>query len=279
MAKIKSIFKAFTPPIILNTFKKLQKKEIEKNVASMWSGNYDNWEKAKSSCTGYESNSILEKCKNALLKVKNGEAVYERDSVIFDHIQYAWPLLACLQDIAIASNNQLRVIDFGGSLGSTYFQNVHFLKKNLALEWYIVEQPGFVDVGKKEFENRQLKFEYTVDEVMEKSDINCLLLSSVLQYVDNPPKWIDKFLKIGVPYIIIDRTGFIKGQQRLTVQNVPESVYPASYPCWFFNEKQFLNYFSTRYDVIAEFKSYIDNDAISDDQKLMYWKGFYLKRK
>ena len=32
--------------------------------------------------------NVLEKCKNALLKVKNGEAAYERDSVLFNQIQY-----------------------------------------------------------------------------------------------------------------------------------------------------------------------------------------------
>ncbi len=61
----------------------------------------------------------------ATRKVVAGEAVYERDSVVFDHLEYAWPLLACLLQIA-AERRSLRVIDFGGSLGSSWRQNRRF---------------------------------------------------------------------------------------------------------------------------------------------------------
>lgn len=78
-------------------------------------------------CKGYDSHKILDKCKRATLEVVNGNAVYERDSVLFDAIQYSWGLLAGLQYAAICTNNKLNVIDFGGSLGLTYHQNSNFL--------------------------------------------------------------------------------------------------------------------------------------------------------
>lgn len=52
-----------------------------------WFGNYPTWNDAQKECSGYENKVILEVVKNAILKVKNGEAVYERDSVLFDEIQ------------------------------------------------------------------------------------------------------------------------------------------------------------------------------------------------
>jgi len=55
-----------------------------------------------SASTGYDNDMILEKTRLALLKVKNGEAAYERDSVVFEDIQYAWPLLAGLLWVAAA---------------------------------------------------------------------------------------------------------------------------------------------------------------------------------
>jgi putative methyltransferase (TIGR04325 family) len=70
--------------------------------------------------TGYDSEIILEKTRDALLKVKNGEAAYERDSVLFDEIQYAWPLLTSLMWVAAQAKGILNVLDFGGSLGTTY---------------------------------------------------------------------------------------------------------------------------------------------------------------
>ena len=53
--------------------------------------------------------------------------VYERDSVLFDTIRYSWPLLSDLLRAASEDQNHLSVLDFGGSLGSSYYQNRVFL--------------------------------------------------------------------------------------------------------------------------------------------------------
>ena len=40
----------------------------------------------------------------------------------------------------------------------------------------------------------------------------------------------------------------------LTVQNVHPSIYSASYPSWFFNEKKFLDFLNPHYDLVEEFE-------------------------
>jgi len=69
-------------------------------------GNYASWANAQQVSTGYNSDLILEKVKDALLKVKRGEAVYERDSVLFDEVQYSWPLLAGLVGVPTSKGNR-----------------------------------------------------------------------------------------------------------------------------------------------------------------------------
>src|SRR5262245_44680393 len=101
-----------------------------------WHGDFADWAEAKRACSGYDSDVILERVKAALLKVKRGEAVYERDSVLFDSKQYSWPVLASLLWIASQHQNRLTVMDFGGSLGSSYFQNREFLGHLTGLRWY-----------------------------------------------------------------------------------------------------------------------------------------------
>ena len=56
-------------------------------------------------------------------KVKNGETVYERDSVIFDQIEYSWPVLTGLMCAAAQNSGCLKVLDFGCSLGSSNLEN------------------------------------------------------------------------------------------------------------------------------------------------------------
>ena len=108
--ELKKALEGMTPPLLMNALK-------SKFGSYGFSGNYSTWEEAKASSEGYDSGSILDKVKEALLKVKNGQAVYERDSVLFDEIEYSWPLLAALLWISSRHDNRLNLVDFGGSLG------------------------------------------------------------------------------------------------------------------------------------------------------------------
>ena len=145
---MRQFIKSLIPPILFNLLKRLRPNKYG------WRGSYSTWEEAKKVSIGYDSKEILQKVRASLLKVKNKEAVFERDSVIFDKIQYSWPLLAGLMYACVKSKGELRVLDFGGSLGSTYFQNKKFLDEIDEVSWSIVEQKHFVDVGKKDFKDR-----------------------------------------------------------------------------------------------------------------------------
>lgn len=277
--------KSVLPPILLNIYRKLNQRNISVKSMEMkvsqygWSGNYNNWEDAKKNCSGYESDIILNKVKDSLLKVKNGEAVYERDSVLFDEIQYSWSLLAGLQRASLENDGRLCVLDFGGSFGSTYFQNKGFLCSPNDLQWCIVEQANFVNCGKRYFEDEKLMFYYTIEECMSKHKPNVLLLSGVLQYLEKPYEWVDKFVGLGIPYIIMDRTSFVEYDSSiLTVQNVPNSIYQASYPAWFFNKPEFLSHF-TGYSLLAIFESYCDGRIILNNKLNAEWLGFLFKLK
>jgi putative methyltransferase (TIGR04325 family) len=246
--------------------------------AIIWSGNYASWEEAKAHCTGYEADNILKKVRESVLKVKNGEAAYEQDSVVFDKIQYSWPLLACLFKIALENGNQLSVLDFGGSLGSSYFQNRNFLK-DIQLEWSIVEQAHFVECGKKEIADDTLKFYYTIEECRTERKPHILLLSGVLQYLDKPYEWIKKFMSYNFEYIIISRTSFINdSQDLLTIQQVPECIYSASIPTWFFSENKFMSGILHNYTLLEEFKDDFESDTLIEGKRA-YWKGLFFKSK
>ena len=274
---VKKIVKLVAPPILLFFIKKIYFKIFNNAFPPpIWIGDYANWEEAKKKCTGYDSQIILEKCKNSLLQVKNGTAIYERDSVIFNKKQYSWPLLAGLQKAAINNGGKLCVLDFGGSLGSSFFQNKDFLAIN-DLKWCIVEQPNFIECGKEFFESNYLKFYYTLDECLQNEQPNVLLLSSVLQYLDKPYEWIEKLIKLNFNYIIIDRTSFTDNSRDIiTIQSVPESIYKASYPMWFFGKENLLNKFKN-YKIVSEFSSYAENDCIINGN-VGSWAGMILEK-
>jgi len=220
-------------------------------------GPYLSWNDAIQACTGYESDLILKKTKEALLKVKNGEAVYERDSVLFDEIQYSWPLLAGLMWVAAQSGGRLNVLDFGGSLGSTYYQNREFLEQLIHVRWNIVEQPKHVSVGKEFFEDEMLRFYPTIEEYHKNNSPDVIIMSGVLQYLENPYEILESLFDLPSDYIIIDRTPFWNGEiDHIFVQHVPSSIYEASYPSWIFSKDKIYRLFKTKkWKIIAQFKT------------------------
>jgi putative methyltransferase (TIGR04325 family) len=263
---MKKIMKKFIPPIFFDIKNKLF------HSKNGWKGTYETWQAAEKASTGYDTDKILTKVKASLLKVKHGEAVYERDSVIFDEIQYSWPLLAGLMLAASRFPQGLRILDFGGSLGSTYFQNKKFIDKLRNVSWNIVEQKHFVTAGKKDFEDETLAFYYDFQTCIESVKPNVLLLSSVLQYIEKPYTLLDEILKYKFDYIIIDRSPFSTSKaDEIKLQIVPSYIYTASYPCWFFDEYFMINYFkSKKYEVIETFEAL---DGRSDEYN---FKGFIL---
>lgn len=245
---VKTLAKRWLPPALLERLKPLFRRNI------YFSGDYPDWKAAGAQSSGYNSALILERVKEAMLRVTNGEAKFERDSVPFDEVQHSFPVLAGLLRAASESGNRLSVLDFGGSLGSSYFQCRDFLSVLLSLSWGIVEQRHFVDCGRELFETDQLRFFHTISECVEHTAPNVVLLSSVLQYVPDPYDVLDELMGTGISYLVIDRTPF--ADQRadwITIQHVPESIYNASYPCRIFGRQVFLAKFRGRYDLIAQF--------------------------
>lgn len=220
------------------------------------SGDYDSWAAAVAASTGYEAEGILEKTRSALLKVKRGEAAYERDSVLFDNVEYSWPILAGLMSSAAQQGGHLSVLDFGGSLGSTYFQNRRFLSRLVSVRWNVVEQARHVEIGALSFADDQLRFHASLQDCIRAESPKCAVLSSVLQYIESPDVILAALEDCSVDMLLIDRTPFWAGDRdRLCVQTVPPDIYSGSYPSWIFSRERFLSRIPADWEILTTFDS------------------------
>ncbi len=242
----RDLLKDFLPPILLRQLS---------GLSYGWRGNYTSWELAKKNCSGYNSFTIIEKVKEAAIKVRNGKALFERDSVIFEKAEYNFQLIATLMWITSRNNGELNVLDFGGSLGSSYFQNRNFLTHLRNFKWNIIEQERFVEAGLKEFSDETLNFHYTIDECLKTNTPDVIILSSVLPYLENPYEILDSIISRKFRFIFFDKMPFVNGPDRITVQKVNPSIYRASYPCWFFNEFKFIAKMERDYTMVFSFNN------------------------
>ena len=246
---IKSIAKEWLPPILTKALQSLEKDKIS------FEGPFSSWEKASAQSTGYDATHILDKVLAATLKVRAGEAAFERDSVLFDTPKYEWAMISGLMWAAAKNNGKLNVLDFGGALGSSYFQNKKFWDTLPELQWNIVEQPNYVSLGKTHIQNEQIRFYNTIESYKKENTPNVILVSSVLQYLPDPFTTISELIALKSPFIVLDRITVNATQNHAYyVQHVPQTIYKASYPCISFSEELLIQAFKN-YNLVTEFQS------------------------
>jgi putative methyltransferase (TIGR04325 family) len=245
---LKYFARSWLPPALIAIYRFLKGRGIR------FIGRYSSWRTALDASTGYDADSILARVSAASAKVKSGEAIYERDSVLFDKVEHSFPLLAVLMRAALENSGKLTVIDFGGSLGSSYFQCKHFLPRDLDLSWYVVEQEKFVRRGREAFASDELQFFFSIPECTAQRKPDVVLFASVLQYLEHVDRIVDAAVATGAEYIAIDRTPFIAlDADWLCVQHVPANIYKASYPCSILSESRLKQLLHDRFELVTEF--------------------------
>ena len=235
----------------------------EKSQGIHYFGDYDSWEDAYRECKGYEDENIIDTVSRAVEKVLNGEAEWERDSCLFYEQKYNYPICSSILKCAVQKNGRggVRILDIGGSLGSTYFQNRKYLEDVIELEYVVAEQDNFVKYGKKHLENGTLRFISSLDDYEEYGEFDIILMSSSLQYINPYEDIIAKIVKAKPRYIILDRI-LVSNRGRICRETVPERIYKGSYPLRIFTENEIINFFSPDYKVVENDTSSIGNTPV-----------------
>ena len=231
-------------------------------------GKFALWEDALKISSGYNDPVILSKSKISIKKIMNKEAKFERDTVLFYNDDPDIQLIAIIQKLY--QNKNIKICDFGGSFGSSYFQNISFLNKD-KIEWNIVEQKKIVKYANKNIRIKKLNFFTNIDNVLKKN-IDLIIFSSVIQYLEAPYSILKKITKKKIINIIISRTPFFNDRDIIKVQIVPKHIYESSYPVRIFNKKKFLNF--------MKINGYLVKQKIKVNEKLdkYNYQSFYFKK-
>tara|TARA_B000000460_G_C21505806_1_gene388506 strand:+ start:368 stop:1186 length:819 start_codon:yes stop_codon:yes gene_type:complete len=266
-----SLIKNLLPPIIYNKLKLLLGKQ-----GTYFTGEYKSWNDTLVHCKGYDEEDILNKVLQSAQKVKSGEMAYERDGILFDSIEYSWQVLTGIIWVAARNSGLLCVLDMGGSLGTTYFQNNKFLNEINLSSWNIVEQPKYVKAGKTYFEDEKLIFFDSIENCLETCTPNVILISSSLQYMIDPYAIINSLCNIGADAIILDRTIINNYKSnKIYVQHAMPSI-GGSYPCYSISESWLFDLLNETYDLIESFDSLSFHELINIDST---FKGYIFYKK
>ena len=260
---IKLIF----PKFIIKIINKLFNREIK------FIGNYRNWSAAIKNSKGYSDNKIFIKSKESFLQVFRKKAKFERDSLLFYSEIINYPLIKILNKFQKTKGACLNVLDFGGSFGSTYFQNYSILKNKNRFDWAIVEQIKLVKFMRKFKLEDNLNFYLSISNYITQRRPDVVLFSSVIQYLKSPYKIINFLIKKKIKFFLFLKTPFFYDKEVIKVQKVPKHIYDSSYPIRIFNQCSFLKIFlDNNYKVN---RNYFPNEEIDD----IFFKNFIFELK
>lgn len=218
----------------------------------VFQGDYPGWAAACAVAEGYDDPEKSTRIIAAAREVRAGRAGWDRDGVLFHEPQWHEPLVAALRRVAQAGGGVLEVVDFGGGLGSTWWQHRTALA-DFRVSWRVVERARLVDAGRREFSDAVLTFHPTLAAAQAASPAQVILLSSVLPYLEDPHALLREVAAWGAPHVIVDRTPFVTGgRDRLAVQSAPPDLGGGRYPCWLFDRAGVTTAFQVHYDLAGE---------------------------
>lgn len=251
MATVKDLARAVTPPII---WRALAKARHRPSPATRFEGPFDCWGSAAAASATWEDAEIIDRLLRAALRQRDGEVVFQRDGVELDHILYSDATLAFLTAALARVPGQLRVVDIGGSLATSYFQNRHLLPPELDCQWRVVEVPALAKVGREHFEFGPLRFLDCWRAALDAAPDGSVLFAGSLQYMPEPMAVLDELAARQVGVIGFERT--LMGAQdhhEPYVQIPPAGYYAATYPAWHFSAERFVAEMTARgYRQIAD---------------------------
>jgi putative methyltransferase (TIGR04325 family) len=247
----------------------------------VWQGPFNSWKEAdvyaQKIFGNYSNNSILKKVIKAANIAKKKRGSYERDGCVISSLEYGFHIISIIfYHYYNNKKKNYKVLDVGGSLGSTFYQNKKFLFLLKKLSWSVLEQKNFAEYGNLNLNEPKLNFFSNIDKALLKK-YDLIIMSGSLQYLENYKEIFEKLIKSKPKYIILDRTieSANNEKTKIFVQINPKKLIESSYPVRIFNQKDLFLPLKYNYELIAN----IFEDTIRNLNVLGYSKCYIFKLK
>lgn len=208
---------------------------------------YPSWDEALANSTDWHHPSIALRALASARLVRDGKCTVEQDGRTAVDVSYSGALLAALL-LGAVRHDSFQVIDFGGGLGSNFFQHRQLLPHLAARlkHWHIVERPIIVRHGHAEFALPGLSFH---EQVPHLDGPTVTMFTGSFQYLREPFAVLDQ---IKSDILAIDRVVMVDptldlGRDEIHVQTPsPTLYYGANFPVWRFSYRPLIERMAQR---------------------------------
>ena len=231
-----------------------------------------------SDSSGYNAEQILDRALSAAIEVRDGRGSHERDGVVFYTRETNWPLMGAIGLAAATRNRRITVLDFGGSLGTAFFQHKNLLDRFSGIDWRVVEQNNFVEAGRREMKVKGLSFFGSVEEATKGARPLVTYAGSSIQYVEEPMKTLREISLVTSQFLILDRIPVSPDKSRLLRQVVEKHPYDASYPMHVLSQVEIEQSISEHWLLLASHEC-VGGRSRTSEGFPFEWRGLVFMRK
>ena len=246
----------------------------EKRPVHVWEGVYASFADTAGETTVFDSDiwigKVVERAQQAI-RDSSGGAIPS----IANTTDYALPFVAAL---AVPSVRSLRILDFGGGMGTSYVQLRTMLPRGRAVDFTVVENPAVCRAGEALFAAEEaMRFLTAMPPPPERFDI--VHFGSSLHYVEDWKGILAAAVALQPDYILFADLPAADNRTFVTLQNFHERRIPVH----FWNVEEFVGYVEgLRYDLVLRSR-FLGNRTLSttnfdDDHRLTYTSQLIFRR-
>jgi putative methyltransferase (TIGR04325 family) len=200
----------------------------------IWEGVYRSFSEVPAEEPGFDGETWIS---NSLKRIAALREEAERNVLLPPASNYREGLLPLLAALGYNENGSVRILDFGGGLGFTYYQTICGLPRTEGVEYHVVEREAVCRAGKEFFgaNHSNLQFLTELPQTWERFDI--VHSGSAIHYVEDWKQLLSRLCVLSRKYLLL---------VDVPAGNIPtfaaaQHYYGSKIPVWFFNIEELLS--------------------------------------
>ncbi len=201
--------------------------------STIWEGVYPNFAEVPIEGPGFDGQEWIG---NSLRKMDALRKEVKKNASLPPPSNYREGLLPLLASFVYNDQKKLRILDFGGGIGFTYYQTAQALPQTNGFEYHIVEREAVCKAGKEFFGDTAQPPIFHTELPKEEGMFDIVHISSALQYIDDWKQLVSKVCALSKKYLLL---------VDIYAGNIPTFVSAQCYssskiPMWFINFQELV---------------------------------------